>query len=408
METHLHSAIAGTPEGRLAEAILRSCVHCGFCTATCPTYQLLGDELDGPRGRIYLIKQMLEKGSASAQTRLHLDRCLTCRACETTCPSGVEYSRLLHIGREFLAERLALPLQERLLREGLLALLPHPRRLKPLLGIAQSARRLLPDSIRRQLPEPGGSLARPAETLERRILLFQGCVQSATHPGINDAAARVLHRLGVQAVEVEGERCCGAVHHHLQKKREARRFARRNIDLWLPHIEEGAEALLFTASACALEVREYPLLFDEQDPYHDKASKLAEKCLELGDFLAGEPLEELEMKGNVSISFHSPCSLQHGLKRRGVVEQLLRRLGFEVHEPDEAHLCCGSAGTYSLLQPGIAARLGRNKAERLEQAGGNLIATANIGCLMHLQRHGTLPVRHWIEIVEEQSRPAQG
>lgn len=405
METHLHADFATTEAGRKAEAILRSCVHCGFCTATCPTYQLLGDELDGPRGRIYLIKQLLEKGEASAQTRLHLDRCLLCRACETTCPSGVRYSQLLHIGKEFLARELPLKVPERLLRKTLLTLLPYPKRLKPLLKMAQSASRLLPKEVRKQIAPGSASLPRPAETQARRILLFRGCVQSATHPGINDAAARVLQRLGIQATEVAGEQCCGAVHHHLQKKKQALHFARTNLDLWLPLIEEGAEALLFTASACALEVKEYPLLFEHHDPYHAKARKLADKCLDLGEFLEREPLERIVSKQKVSISFHSPCTLQHGLRRKGSVEEILTRLGLEVHEPEDAHLCCGSAGTYSLLQPRIARRLGRNKAEKLEQAGGSLIATANIGCLMHLTRHANLPVKHWIEIVEELSRP---
>ncbi|HHH13526.1 MAG TPA: glycolate oxidase subunit GlcF [Thiolapillus brandeum] len=405
METRLHPEIAETEEGRIAEEILRSCVHCGFCTATCPTYRLLGDELDGPRGRIYLIKQALESNRAPAGLWLHLERCLLCRACETTCPSGVEYSPLLEIGREFAWHKAPHPPGKRLLRKSLTATLPHPSRLRPLLGLARIARPLLPAPLRRLLPDRKAGSPRPPAQTERRVLLFRGCVQQVVRPGINDAAARLLHRLGIGVEEAEGEQCCGAIHHHLQEKERARTLARVNMERWLPLLEAGAEALLFTASACALEVREYPRLFPAGDPWHAKARKVARRCLELGEFLSGEPLEGLSIDPpGEPVGFHAPCTLQHGLKRAGATEALLGRLGFDLREPEEGYLCCGAAGIYTLLQPELAGRLGRRKAERLEEAGSRRIVTANIGCLLHLEQHGSLPVEHWVELLERCSR----
>lgn len=402
METHLLAQFKETPEGREAEQILRSCVHCGFCTATCPTYQLLGDELDGPRGRIYLIKQLLENGRASAATRLHLDRCLLCRACETTCPSGMKYSRLLGIGRKLAHELAPLPLPGRLLQKGLTGILPRPALFKPLLKSGQLLRPLLPEPLRRKLPPAVTPPELPQRQHTRKVLLFQGCVQPVAAAQINAAAARLLERLEIQSVPTVGEQCCGAVHHHLNQEEQARRLARANIDRWLPLLESVAETLLFTASACALEVTEYPRLFDDDPEYREKALQLASQCHEIGTWLARNATGRLTLREPAPIlSLHLPCTLQHGLKAAGELKSLLDELGIQWREPADAHLCCGSAGTYSITQPVLSDRLRNNKLAALEKSGGEVIASANIGCLLHLQAGTDKPVKHWVEWLEE-------
>jgi glycolate oxidase iron-sulfur subunit len=404
METHISNSIARSEALREAEAILRSCVHCGFCTATCPTYQLLGNELDGPRGRIYLIKQILETGQASAASRAHLDRCLGCRSCETTCPSGVRYARLLHTGRH-LANELAPPsLANRGLRQLLRSTLPYPRRLAPVIKTARLFRPLLPLALRRKIPGAADKAQHSPkpQTCQRKAILFQGCVQSVVAGSINTATRRVLQRLGIQALDAPGESCCGAVNHHLDDIETARSMARNNIDCWLKLIDDGAEALLVTASACALEIREYPLLFPDKTEYHDKSLRIQPYCMEIGEFLATQDTAALRVpEGAPAISFHAPCTLQHGLKAQGSTEALLRKTGFDVQEPEDAHLCCGSAGTYSITEPKLSGKLRKNKLLKLEKAGGEVIATANIGCLLHLQEKAEQPVRHWIEWLDE-------
>ena len=400
MQTALPPDLRDSEDGRDAERILRTCVHCGFCNATCPTYQLLGDERDGPRGRIYQIKEMLEHGRATEETRLHLDRCLTCRACETTCPSGVEYHRLLEIGRNFVERQRQRPLGERLQRDLLLATVPYPERLRPLLTIGNLARPLLPPSLKAALPvaAPTGDQW-PQNDHARTVLLLEGCVQSVTHPRINAATARVLDRLGIRAMPAAG--CCGALSHHLPNEQRLRETLRRNIDHWWPQIEAGAEAVLLTASGCAPTVRDYGRLLRDEAGYAERAARLSALAMDISEFLERQDLAALKpaVPTDRPIAFHAPCSLQHGLKRGGRVEALLTGFGFRLTPVADAHLCCGSAGSYAVLQKDLSERLLANKIRNLEAGDPALIATANIGCLMHLEKATGRPVRHWIELV---------
>jgi len=401
MQTALLKQILESPEGQEAESILRACVHCGFCTATCPTYQLLGDELDGPRGRIYLIKQMLEGQPVSRQTRLHLDRCLSCRSCETTCPSGVRYGRLLDIGREQVERQVPRPAPQRLLRWSLRQILPYPKRFGTLLRLGQLARPLLPAGLRRQVPERQRPMARPLDDRSRHMLLLEGCAQSVATPLTNDVAARVLDRLGISLLSPPTAGCCGAVSHHLGAGDEALLFMQRNIDAWWPAIEAGAEAILISASGCGVMVKEYGSLLRNDPVYRDKAQRVSELAKDLSEVLVTEDLAPLGVDGaGRRIAFQAPCTLQHGQQLNGVVESILRRLGFELAAVANAHLCCGSAGTYSILQPDLSQRLLKDKLNSLEQTGVELIATANVGCQLHLQTAAERPVRHWIELLE--------
>ena len=399
MQTFLRGPFKDSAEGHEADEILRSCVHCGFCNATCPTYQLLGDERDGPRGRIYLIKEMLENNTASRETQLHLDRCLTCRACETTCPSGVRYNRLLEIGRaaaEVLVER---PLPERVQRKLLLETVPEPGKFRLLLKLSNLAKPLLPEEYRRSIPrvEPPGP-AWPVTPHKRKVLMLTGCAQSVTAPRINRAAAEVLDRLGVQALPADG--CCGALSHHLSEQEKTLDTIRRNIDQWWPAIQQGAEAVVLTASGCAPTVMDYGHLMRNDPEYFGKASKLSSLARDLSEFLEDEDLQLPELPvGGMTIAYHSPCTLQHGLKRAGRVETLLTRLGFQLTYVKDAHLCCGSAGSYSVLQKDISQQLLKRKLANLEIEQPKLIATANIGCLLHLESGSNVPVKHWIELL---------
>ncbi len=401
MQTRLADFIRDTPEGRDADAILRKCVHCGFCTATCPTYQLLGDELDGPRGRIYLIKQLLEGAPVTARTQIHLDRCLTCRACETTCPSGVRYGRLADIGRGLVEERVGRPLAERIRRRALLAVIPYRARFAPLLALGRLARPLLPGRLARRIPprEPAGRW--PASRHVRRVLALGGCVQGAIAPGIDAAAARVLDRLGISYVPAPASGCCGAASRHLHAHETACAMMRRNIDAWWPEIEAGAEAVVPTASACAFEVKEYAELLRHDPAYAGKAERVSSLARDLCEIVAAEDLSGLVPAHPPGrIAFHSPCTLQHGQKLRGVVEGILERAGFELTSVSDAHLCCGSAGTYSILQPELSRALLARKIDNLEAQRPRTIATANIGCLAHLATAASAPVRHWIQLLD--------
>ncbi|MDX1489015.1 MAG: glycolate oxidase subunit GlcF [Acidiferrobacterales bacterium] len=399
MQTALADFIRDTPEGREADAILRACVHCGFCTATCPTYQLLGDELDGPRGRIYLIKQVLEGHAATTRTQLHLDRCLTCRACETTCPSGVKYGRLADIGRKIVDEKVSRALFDRLQRWGLRAVLPYTSRFATLLGLGRALRPLLPPKVKRSIitAEPAGTW--PAARHSRRMLVLGGCVQPALAPAINAAAARVLDRLGISLVPTAGAGCCGAVSYHLTAQEEGLDFMRRLIDAWWPQIEAGAEAIVMTASGCGAMVKEYGHLLHGDPRYGEKAARVTMMTRDIGEVLADSDLSTLAPRAR-KIAFHSPCTLQHGQQLNGVVEGVLDKLGFELTPVPDAHLCCGSAGTYSILQERLSQQLLANKLKALTSGGPELIATANIGCLAHLQSRAQIPVFHWIELLE--------
>jgi len=405
MQTTLADFIRDTEQGQEAEAILRSCVHCGFCNATCPTYQLLGDELDGPRGRIYLMKQMLEGQPVSAVTRLHLDRCLTCRNCETTCPSGVQYGRLIDIGRDVIERLSPRPAAERLLRAGLRKGLQSPRLFGSMLKLGQSVRGLLPAPLRAHLPvSPSpGPLSSPLpkrEGAKRRMLVLEGCVQPAMAPETNVAARRVLARLGIELVAAPNAGCCGAIDQHLAAPDAAKAAMRRNIDAWWSFIQQGCEAIVMTASGCGSTVKEYGHHLRHDPAYAEKAARVSALTRDLSEILHQEDLGALKIAPSRRIAFHPPCSLQHGQKVRGVIEGILTRAGHELLPVDESHLCCGSAGTYSILQPELSAQLRERKLSNLQARGPELIASANIGCQTHLAAASNVPVVHWITLLD--------
>ncbi|HEX5515471.1 MAG TPA: glycolate oxidase subunit GlcF [Gammaproteobacteria bacterium] len=404
MQTSLADFIKQTPQGEEAERILRACVHCGFCLATCPTYQLLGDERDSPRGRIYLMKQVLEGAPATPAIQTHLDRCLTCRACETTCPSGVEYGKLLDIGRAVVEQQAVRPLPQRGQRWLLRQVLPRRHLFAALLGLGQRLRPLLPASLQKKLPPAmvGEAAAWPATPVgSRNMLLLEGCVQPSLAPTINPATARLFADLGIALVRPAEAGCCGAVAQHNGGNVAAANAARRNIDAWWPHIEAGAAAIVINASGCGVQVKEYGHLLRHDPAYAGKAQRVAE--------LAKDPIEILEAEAARlepaptaprRIAFQSPCTLQHGQKLPGRVEALLARLGFTLTPVADPHLCCGSAGTYSLLQPELSRQLQARKIAALEAGVPELIASANIGCLSHLAEVAGVPVRHWIELIQ--------
>ena len=407
MQTNLADFIRDTPEGKEADAILRKCTHCGMCTATCPTYQLLGDELDGPRGRIYLIKQVLEGATPTAKTRLHLDRCLTCRACETTCPTGVRYGRLVDIGRHLVEERVARGPVEKVWRQALNAVIPRPALFNSLLFMGRLARPLLPRSLSRKIPQSTVARSWPKASHTRKMLVLEGCAQPSLSPATNAAAARVLDRLGISLARAPNAGCCGAVSFHLNEQKEALGYMRRNIDAWWPHIEQGAEAIVITASGCGVTVKEYGHLLRHDPAYANKARRISELAKDISEIISAEGPRLREARGErreaekPRVAFHSPCSLQHGLKLNGKVESVLTELGFELVAVPDAHLCCGSAGTYSILQPELSRRLRDNKIAALTGGMPSAILTANIGCQAHLQGATALPVRHWIEALDD-------
>jgi len=410
MQTKLADFIKDTADGREADAILRKCVHCGFCTATCPTYQLLGDELDGPRGRIYLIKGMLEGDEVTASTQLHLDRCLTCRACETTCPSGVQYGRLVDIGRKLAEERVPRPLLPRLLRRMLSLVLPRRWLFGSLLTLGRWMRPVLPfalqDKVPAAVPEAG---AWPAARHARRMLVLAGCVQPALAPDINAAAARVLDKLGISLIEAQGAGCCGAVRFHLNAQEDGLDDMRALIDAWWPYVEaaEGSvEAIVMTSSGCGTTVKEYGHLLAHDPAYAAKAQRIGALTKDISEVIAAEAerLQPLLAAGNPSaapkLALQLPCSLQHGQQIRGVIEGILLAAGFELTPVADSHLCCGSAGTYSILQPELAGRLKANKLAALHAGSPQAIVSANLGCMSHLQSGTALPLEHWITALE--------
>jgi glycolate oxidase iron-sulfur subunit len=412
MQTTLHSEFAGTADGTRAETILRKCVHCGFCLATCPTYQLLGSELDSPRGRIYLIKQVLEGQVPGRGTQLHLDRCLTCRNCETTCPSGVDYADLLDIGRRVVDARVTRPPVQRLarwaLKEGL-----NSRAFAPLLRVAGALRPVLPAAWRRKLSmgakaAPAHGSAWPQRTHARRMLLLAGCVQPSLEPNINPATARVLDAAGIQTLVAPEAGCCGAIRAHLADQAGGLADMRRNIDAWWPYIEGGAagapvEAIVINASGCGVTVKEYGHLLAADPAYAAKAQRVSALARDLSEVIGGlvAALKPRLPADLGAMAVHVPCTLQHGQRLPGRLESLLRELGFAVSVAgEEHHLCCGSAGTYSLLQPELAVRLRDRKLEQLGKLGAPCIVSANVGCIHHLQSGTTLPVKHWIELLD--------
>jgi glycolate oxidase iron-sulfur subunit len=399
MQTKLPPELLDSPQGAEALSILRSCVHCGFCNATCPTYGLLGDERDGPRGRIYLIKQFLEGAPATRETQSHLDRCLTCRACETTCPSGVRYSRLLDIGRTALERQVRRPLFQRFKRDLLLRILPFPGRLRLLLRLLGPVRPVLPGPISSSLPRNESTVPWPTTRHQRAVLLLQGCVQSVIAPRINLAAARVLDRLGVSAIAASG--CCGAMSMHLSREQQGLDIIRRNVDAWWPLLEPGVEAIVLTATGCTPMVADYGRLLQNDQAYAARAARISALSMELSEFLDRTDLSSLKPVPEIGgdIAFHAPCTLQHALGGADRLEALLTGFGFSLTRVEQAHLCCGSAGSYSLLQPELSQRLLGDKLRCLEKGEPSRIVTANIGCLQHLQSGTSRPVRHWIELL---------
>ena len=403
MQTNLADFIRDSAEGREAEAILRKCVHCGFCTATCPTYQLLGDDLDSPRGRIYLIKRVLEGAPVTGRTRLHLDRCLTCRACETTCPSGVQYGRLADIGRAVVEERTTRPAWDRAKRAVLAFGLTSTRLFSFLLNTGRLLRPLLPASLQQKILPKRNAGDWPPVRHRRKMLVLAGCVQPALAPSINAAAARVLDRIGISLIEAAGSGCCGALRFHLNDQDAGRDDMRALIDAWWPLAERGeVEAIVMTASGCGSTVKEYGHLLANDAQYRDKAVRISSMAKDLSEVLSMENIPSLH--AGVRVAFQSPCSLQHGQQLHGKVEAILEQAGFTLTAVRDAHLCCGSAGTYSLLQPEISAELHDRKLAALREGGPQCIATANIGCLAHLQGGSATPVRHWIELLDEALR----
>jgi len=408
MQTNLADFIKGTADGDEAEAILRACVHCGFCTATCPTYQLLGDELDGPRGRIYLIKQVLEGAEPTRKTQLHLDRCLTCRNCESTCPSGVKYGRLVDIGRRVVDERVPRPAADRIKRTMLKEFLPRTNLFKPAYGVGAALRPLLSKEMQDKVQRPRPAGHWPTRQHARKMLVLEGCVQPAMAPNINAATARVLDGLGVQLIVAPKAGCCGAVRYHLNDQAAGLDDMRRNIDAWWPYVErEEVEAIVMTASGCGVTVKEYGHLLAHDPAYAAKAGRISMLTRDLSEIMAG--LEEQlasAMRGKITerVAFHPPCTLQHGQQIRGKVEGVLRAAGVDVVLCADSHLCCGSAGTYSVLHPQIAHELRDRKLANLEATGAKEIVSANIGCMTHLQSGTETPVTHWIELVDRALR----
>lgn len=405
MQTNLAPEFQNTPDGLAAEAILRKCVHCGFCTATCPTYQLLGDELDGPRGRIYLMKQVLEGAEPTRKTQLHLDRCLTCRNCESTCPSGVDYGHLVDIGRKIVDAKVPRPVGEKAVRWLLKEGLTSPA-FGPAMKLGQLVRDLLPETLKNKVPAKQDAGRWPTATHARKVLMLAGCVQPAMMPNINTATARVLDAAGIQTVVAPEAGCCGAVKFHLNDQDGGSAQMRANIDAWWPHIEAGVEAIVMNASGCGVTVKEYGHILQHDPAYAARAARISGLTKDLSELLPAlvpvlQPKLASKPDANKVIGFHPPCTLQHGQQLKGGVETHLAALGFTVQvAKNEAHLCCGSAGTYSVLNPELSYQLRDRKLGHLNELQPAVIASANIGCITHLQSGTATPVKHWIELLD--------
>ncbi|RKZ72290.1 MAG: glycolate oxidase iron-sulfur subunit [Gammaproteobacteria bacterium] len=404
MQTNIDKAIKTTTEGVEAERILRSCVHCGFCTATCPTYRLLGDELDGPRGRIYLIKGLLEGSEASDKTQIHLDRCLTCLACETSCPSGVEYGHLLDIGRQLINKKVRRTPIQRVYRYLIRNILPYPGRFSFFLRLGRGVRIILPGKYRQMVPENKRIRKTESASYQRKMILFSGCVQPLLSPEINCATTNLLDKLGIETISSHGEVCCGAINHHMAVDDSGLSFIKNNIDAWWPYIEEGIEAIVISASGCGAMIKDYGYILRNDIDYKDKARQVSMMAKDVGEIIVSEKIEKLRKIIKVSTksyAFQNPCSLQHGQKIKDDTEVLLKKLGYQIDDIEDANQCCGSAGTYSLLQTELSEKLRRKKISAMEAVKPDVILTANIGCQLHLQQATEIPVKHWIEILEE-------
>lgn len=416
MQTALADFIKDTPAGKEADAILRKCVHCGFCTATCPTYQLLGDELDGPRGRIYLIKRVLEGHDVTAKTQLHLDRCLTCLNCETTCPSGVEYGKLVDIGRKIVDDHVPRSAGDRLTRIMLKEGIPSPL-FGPAMRVGQRMRSALPQSLRNKVPAHQDAGHWPSASHPRKVLMLEGCVQPSMAPNINTATARVLDALGIETLRPAAAGCCGAIRYHLNDHEGGLKDARHNIDAWWPYVEHAEEdgllGILMNASGCGLQVKDYGYRLAHDANYAQKARRISAMTMDLAELMprfSAELQRTMNTAATDRVVFHPPCTLQHGQQIRGAVETLLTALGAEVAPFAEVQMCCGSAGTYSVLQPELAYPLRDRKLGHLQAAQPDVILSANIGCITHLatgmEEKSATRVMHWIEWVDQRLRPA--
>ena len=394
MQTNLPEDLLKTHHGKRAEEILRKCVHCGFCNATCPTFQITGDELDGPRGRLYLIKEMLGNNSASTSTALHIDRCLTCLNCETTCPSGVKYGDLIEIGRKQLGKLNVPSLMLRIKRWIICNLFAYPKRLRPVYFLAKLCG-FAPSSTQ-------DTFERPTKTTvisDHKVILLEGCVQSVSNPEINQILRKHLADLNIETITEKLAQCCGALHHHNGMQEQGTDIMKKNIDLWWPHIEAGATAIVMTASGCGMTVKDYGRLMQHEPEYADKADKISEITKDACEFLAEKRFNRISSKRK-KVAFHPPCTLQHGQQISGIVEKILINAGYEIVDFKDKHSCCGSAGTYSILQPQLASQLRNNKIQALDENKPDMIATANIGCLLHLQQGTQTPVQHWLELIK--------
>ncbi len=398
MQTQLPAGILATSSGRRADEILRACVHCGFCNATCPTYLLTGDELDGPRGRIYLIKDMLETQAATPIAREHLDRCLTCRACETTCPSGVAYGELAEIGRNFIEARSPRPFSERFVRGALVRVLPSPGWLAFFSRLGGLVRWAMPGYLARAVPRIRSRRAVAVKNHPRRVVVLEGCVQRSTTPEVNAALARVLDAANVKAVRAAGETCCGSLELHLGQEERARATMRANVDA-LYEAAADAEAIISTASGCGVTVKDYGRLLADDPLYAERARSISQRAFDASEYLARIEAPLHKSADAATVAWHSPCSLQHGQRVKGVVEGLLERGGYRLVRVANPHLCCGSAGTYSVLQHELADELRTQKLAALTAEQPDVIATANVGCQLHLRDGTAVPVRHWLELL---------
>ncbi len=399
MRSLLNDTLRDDPVATEAAAIVRSCVHCGFCNATCPTYQLTGDELDGPRGRIYLMKSWLEADAAGDTTQIHLDRCLGCRSCETTCPSGVRYGRLLDLVRPRVHAAAGLSVWQRMTRALLIAVIPYPRRWRAAVTLGRWLRPVLPRAVTRlySLSDPPPAFVASARA--RRVLLLGGCAQAVLNPTIDNAAARVFERLGITLERHPGVECCGALPYHLGDEPLAVRIAKANIDAWWPAIEAGAEAIMATSSGCGVQLRDYAQLLAGDAHYGPRAARVVALVRDPIELLDSAQLRAHVHGRGQRVAVQTPCTLQHGQRLGGRIEPLLRELGWDVLPANEGHLCCGSAGSYSILQPVMAGELRTRKLGNLMANTPTEIVTANIGCQLHLAARASVPVRHWLEVL---------
>ena len=403
MQTKIEKSFLQSENGQLADKILRSCVHCGFCTATCPTYQILGDELDGPRGRIYQIKQMLEGNPVSKETLTHLDRCLTCRACETTCPSGVEYGHLLEIGRAEVEKHVKRSLSQKLLRQSLLMVFPYTDRFAALLKLGQFFRPLLPQKLKKQIPVKFKPAELSLETHQRKMLILDGCVQPSLSPEINYATTKVLNALDIELISFSG--CCGAINQHLSDEEKALVTIKNNIDRLLEEFDKGIEGIVMTASGCGAMFKEYPHLLRNDESYREKANQVAKKTFDLTEVIDTEKLKSIINEDQRNIAIHTPCTLQHAQNLPSNIEHIFSSCNYKLSSIKDKHLCCGSAGTYSITQPKLSEQLREQRLAGLMHNKPDLIVTANIGCLHHLNSGSSVPVVHWIEVIAKDLKP---